>query len=242
MTDTPAAHYSLVLGATSSLGQALCRQLAARGDRLMLVGRDSEALERMAEDLRLRYEVEVSLSVCDLSRPIDGAAIAPEIDRAYLLAGDMGQTNARDEPAEIVRMISVNFSGPAGYLAILAQQMEQRDGGAVAVVGSVAGDRGRQSNYLYGSSKGGLALFADGTRHRYAASTVHVMTVKPGFIDTPMTYGMQSRLIADREAVAAAIIHALEKKRDCLYVPAIWRIIMLIIRHIPERLFKKMRL
>ncbi len=233
----------MLIGATSSLGVALAHLLARRGDRLLLCARNEEELQRQTADLVIRYRIEVNTVLCDLTAPPDALAATFSdiggVNSAYLLAGDIG---GGDAPSELAQVAYVNHTAPSIILSTIAQQMAARKSGSIVVVSSVAGDRGRQSNYAYGSAKAGLSAFASGLRNRFASSNVHVMTVKPGFIDTPLTYGMKSPLIASREAVARAMIKAEEAKRNVIYVPWFWRWIMLIIRHIPEFIFKRMKL
>ena len=138
--------------------------------------------------------------------------------------------------------IKINFTAAAEVISLVADKMLQAGSGKIAVISSVAGDRGRQSNYIYGSAKAGLSAFTSGLRNKLASTKVHVMTVKPGFVDTPMTYGMESPLIFPREKAAQGIIKALSKKKDIVYIPFFWRYIMLIIIHIPEKIFKKLKL
>ena len=136
----------------------------------------------------------------------------------------------------------INYLSPIKILASFAEQIETRQSGDIIVISSVAGDRGRQSNYTYGSAKGALSLYAAGLRNRLAGKKCHVMTVKPGFVDTPMTYNIKSGLIAPREKIAAMILKAFDARKNEVYLPAIWGLIMFIIRHIPEPIFTQMKL
>lgn len=233
----------LVIGATSSLGVSICRQLAKNGSNLTLAGRNKDELKNLAGDLSIRFGVKTEIAVIDLgaNKLSCEQFTAKDFDSVFMLAGDMGSENKNDI-SNIGHIINVNFTAPAQILTAIAQKMEHRKHGNIVVVSSVAGDRGRQSNYPYGSAKAGLTAFASGLRNRLCKHNVHVMTVRPGFIDTPMTYGMESPLIADRDYVAAQIIAALGKKKDSIYVPFFWRYIMLIIMHIPEKIFKKLGL
>ena len=153
-----------------------------------------------------------------------------------------------DDPTDIDNLaytVKVNYTVPAQLATAAALALSKKDSsektkGRIVIVTSVAGDRGRQSNYAYGSAKAALSTFASGLRNRFCKQGVHVMTVKPGFIDTPMTWSMSSPLVASREFVAGKIIDAMEKEKDVIYVPFFWRFIMLIIIHIPEKIFKKL--
>lgn len=237
------AEATLVIGATSSLGVALCRQLAASGVTLGLAGRDGAEITLLADDLRARYAAAPRTFAIDLATPEQwgDSLLAGKFDTVIFLAGDMGNGDAWDA-SNLARVINLNYRNPALLLTLLAKPMVERKQGTIVVICSVAGDRGRQSNYPYGSAKAGLAAFASGLRNRLAKSGVHVMTVKPGFIDTPMTFAMDSPLIASRERVAADILRALKKRRNVIYTPWFWRWIMLIIRLIPEPIFKRLSL
>lgn len=237
--------YSLIMGATSSLGVVLCRQLAAQGRKLILCGRNESELQSLAADLATRYGNEVQLLVCDLMQGEEAIShvcdAAPQVHDLWLLAGDMGNDN-KDDMRNLASVAWINYTAPSLLLAGFAHVFEQRKSGRIAVVTSVAGDRGRQSNYPYGSAKAGLTAFTSGLRNRLCKSNVHVMTIKPGFMDTPMTYSMSSPLIASRTACAEAMIRGLDKGKDVIYVPWFWEIIMGIICHIPEKIFKKLSL
>jgi short-subunit dehydrogenase len=142
--------------------------------------------------------------------------------------------------ADIKTMTNVNYIAPAIIMSAVADTMETNTS-TIIVISSVAGDRGRKSNYIYGSAKAALSSFASGLRNRYFGK-IHVMTVKPGFLDTPMTYGMNSKLIFNKDKAAKIILNAAAKKVDVLYVPFFWRYIMLIIKTIPEIVFKRLNL
>jgi len=236
---------ALVIGATSSLAQSICRQLAANGYRLILAARDERELEIRGGDIGVRYGMEPTLVHMDLAeKNFSPAALierAGPFDTLIFAAGDMG-TSEQDDLSNLEHLAVVNYVVPSKILSLAAEAMAEAGGGSIAVIASVAGDRGRGSNYEYGAAKAALAAFASGLRNRYAARGVHVMTVKPGFTDTPMTWGMHSPLIASRDMVAGAILKGIEKRKDVLYVPWFWRYIMLIICHIPESIFKKLKL
>ncbi|MCC7264623.1 MAG: SDR family oxidoreductase [Candidatus Latescibacteria bacterium] len=243
---------ALILGAKSAIAQALARRLAAEGYDLVLAARQSPQLQPFAADLRLRTGREVHLWEFEA---LAGEAWAElpervqqecgEFELGVLVFGYLGdQRLAQVDSAEMERILHTNFTRPALVLSHLARYLEGRGkvGGLIAI-GSVAGDRGRQSNYFYGSAKGGLALFLQGLRNRLAATPVHVLTVKPGFVDTPMTRGLEGLfLVASPDRVAGDILRAYQRRQDILYTPWFWRYIMLIIKHIPERLFKRLKL
>lgn len=177
--------------------------------------------------------------------PAEVSEACGDFQLAVLVFGYMGdQLRVRRDAAEMERTLSTNFTGAAIILSHLANYLEGR-GEPAGIIGisSVAGDRGRQSNYVYGAAKGGLSLFLQGLRNRLSATAVHVLTVKPGFIDTPMTEGLDGLfLVASPERVATDIVRAFESRRDVIYTPWFWRYIMLVVRLIPERLFKKLKL
>lgn len=236
---------ALIIGATSSLAQALCRQLAEHGMHLILVGRDERELEIRAGDIMTRYSVNCRILHMDLMEKHFSASKLIEQAKAFnllvMVAGDMGSSE-QDDLGNLSHVAMMNYVIPSQIMSVAAESMSEQDGGSIIAISSVAGDRGRASNYEYGSAKAALTAFASGLRNRYAQKGVHVMTVKLGFTDTPMTWGMDSPLIAPRKAVARAILEALKKKKNCVYIPWFWHIIMGIICAIPESIFKKLKL
>ncbi len=163
---------------------------------------------------------------------------------AAVFVGSMpAQAEIDADPALIDGTATDSFTGPARFLQMLAPVIEARGGGTVVGVGSVAGDRGRLGNYVYGAAKAGFATYLSGLRNRLTRAGGHVVTVKPGFVDTGMTWGLPGMfLVASPEAVAEDILKAVRKKRNVIYTPFFWRFIMLIIIHIPEFVFKKMKI
>ncbi len=233
----------LVLGASSPLARGCAEAFARRGVDLILAGRDAEELEHLAGDLHLRFGVEAGACVFDAA----GAAsldLDPEaLDGVLCAIGDMGEDAATLEAEASARLLDANFTGPVRVLAPLAAAFEARGRGFIIGVASVAGDRGRRSNFVYGAAKGGFALWLQGLRNRLHGSGVRVLTVKPGFLDTAMTYGRPGVfLAADPFRTGERIVQTLEDGRDVVYLPGFWRGIMLIIRCIPEGMFKRMRL
>ncbi len=241
---------ALILGAKSAIAQAIVERL--EGYDFVLAARRSNELEPFAADLRLRRSCQVDLIDFDAldftsleHLPQQVHKTCGEFDLVVLVFGYMGdQESGRRDTEEMAQTINANFTGAAIALAHLANYLENRDkkGGLIGI-SSVAGDRGRQSNYLYGAAKGGLSLFLQGLRNRLATTPVHVLTVKPGFVDTPMTQDLDGLfLVAPPAKVADDIVRAYEKKKNVLYTPFFWRWIMLLIRSIPERIFKKLKL
>jgi short-subunit dehydrogenase len=166
------------------------------------------------------------------------------LDVAYLAHGILGdQAKAEQDFNTAAQIIYTNFMAPVSLLTWLANFCVQRHAGTLAVISSVAGERGRKSNYLYGSSKAGLSAFLDGLRNRVDREGVTVLSIKPGPVKTAMTSGMaKSEKFADVDSVARSIVKAIDKRQDVLYVPFQWQPIMFVIRHIPERVFKKLNL
>ncbi|WP_413876928.1 SDR family NAD(P)-dependent oxidoreductase [Albidovulum sp.] len=240
----------IILGATSSMARAFARAVAAEGAGVLLAGRDGDELAALAADCRLRG-ARLAEAVAFDAR--DAATFGPLLDRleaeegevnAAVFVGSMPEQAAIDrEPALIDGVVADSLTGPARFLQMLAPVMEARGGGTVVGVGSVAGDRGRLGNYVYGAAKAGFATYLSGLRNRLTRAGGHVVTVKPGFVDTAMTWGLPGLfLVASPEAVAADLLKAVRKKRNVIYTPFFWRWIMLIIRHIPEPVFKKMKI
>lgn len=239
----------LILGARSDIGKAVAHKFADLGHPIQLAARNATTLLAEKADIELRYGVSVSLHDFDaLATNTHKAFVTelPELPRIAICAvGLMGQhvENERDVTAA-ARVMRSNYEGPASVLAILANRFEERGSGTIVGISSVAGDRGRATNYVYGSAKAGFTAFLSGLRNRLAKHGVHVLTVLPGFVATQMTEGMDlpAKLTAKPNEVASAIARAVELKKDVIYVLPIWRPIMTIIRNIPERIFKKLNL
>jgi len=233
----------LILGASSPVARGCAEAFARRGIDLILAGRDAEELEHLAGDLHLRFGVEAGACVFDAAgaAPLD---LDPEaLDGVLCALGDMGEDAATLNAEASARILDANFAGPVRALAPLAAAFEARGGGFIVGIASVAGDRGRQSNFVYGAAKGGFALWLQGLRNRLHGSGVRVLTVKPGFLDTAMTYGRPGVfLAADPWHLGERIVQALEEGRDVVYLPGFWRGIMLMIRCLPEGMFKRLRL
>jgi len=241
----------LVLGATSGIAEATCRIWASQGASLFLVARNQEKLAAVAADLRARGASFVDTAVADLDDTDRHPALLAHavnslagLDVAYLAHGILGdQTRAEQDFNSAAHILHTNLMAPVSLLTWLANFFVQRRTGTIAVLSSVAGDRGRKSNYVYGSSKAGLSAFLDGLRNRIDREGVTVLTIKPGPTKTAMTSGMKgSEKFADANSVAKSIVAAIEKHVDTLYVPFQWQPIMFVIRHIPERIFKKLNL
>lgn len=237
----------LIVGAGSDIGRAIARSYAKAGRPLVLAARDVARIARDAEDLKIRLDVAVALAELDL---LETARHRPFIDAlpelpgtVVMVVGLLGeQHRSAQEPQEAERVMRTNYLAPALFLGEIANRMQHRGSGTIVGISSVAGDRGRASNYVYGSAKAGFTAFLSGLRNRLVRAGVHVVTVKPGFVDTRMTEGLKlpPLLTAQPEEVAAAVLAAETRRRDTVYVRRVWRPIMTIIRLLPERMFKRM--
>ena len=240
----------LILGATSAIARATAAAFAGQGYALYLASRDADELRRIAADLRLRYGVEVRHGEFDAEATATHEAFfqsvvaaMPNLRGVVLAFGYLGDQMAARDFRVGEKVIAANFTGAASILSHCANYFEPLKSGFIIGISSVAGDRGRQSNYVYGAAKGALSLYLQGLRNRLYASGVRVITVKPGFVDTAMTYGLPGLfLVASPQDIGARIVRALDKSADVVYLPWFWRYIMLIIRVIPEWQFKKMKL
>ncbi len=241
----------LVLGATSGIAEATCRIWASRGASLFLVARNAEKLAAVAADLRTRGASYVDTAVADLDDTDQHPTLLAHainsltgLDVAYLAHGILGdQARAEQDFNTSAQILHTNFMAPVSLLTWLANFCVQRHAGTLAVISSVAGDRGRKSNYVYGSSKAGLSAFLGGLRNRVDREGVTVLSIKPGPVKTAMTAGMKgSEKFADVDKVAKSIVSAIDAKKDNLYVPFQWQPIMFVIRNIPDRIFKKLNL
>lgn len=240
----------VIFGATSKIAESAAREWAAQGSELILVGRSEERLQTLVEDLSARGAKPVRSYTIDFADyPAHEAFVAEllghhEITTAFLCHGFLGeQENVQKSVAASLDSIGVNFLSYVSLLTPLAEAFSSRGSGEIVVVGSVAGDRGRASNYVYGCAKGATALFAQGLRNRLASKGVHVMTIKPGMVDTPMTAHLaKGPLFAQASQVGVQIVRALDRKRSVCYLPWWWLIIMTIIRLIPEGIFKRLKL
>lgn len=242
----------VVFGATSAIAQAAIRVFVARGDFVYLVARNGDKLEAIRRDIEVRNPSAFKgARVADLNNTNTHDALINEadtalggIDVALIAHGELGeQSVAQDSFVEIKRLFEVNFLSAASLMTALAKKFIERRTGSIAVISSVAGDRGRGSNYVYGSAKGALSIFAAGMRNRLTPFGVHVVTVKPGFVDTPMTSNFKKGpLWASAIAVGKGIVKAIDRNKNEVYLPGFWRLIMFIICSIPEFIFKKLKL
>lgn len=239
----------LIIGGKSDIGLALAHRFAAAGHPVQLAARRTDIMAADKADIELRHGVEVSLHQIDILEPAsfasfaDGLPILPDI--AVCVVGLLGdQAVAEIDLDAAMLVMRSNYEGPALLTGLLANRFEARGSGTLIGISSVAGDRGRASNYVYGSAKAGYTAFLSGLRNRLAKKGVHVLTVLPGFVRTRMTANLDlpARLTAEPPAVADAIYKAAERRRDVIYVKPVWRLVMAVIRALPERLFKGTKL
>ncbi|CAN5331684.1 SDR family oxidoreductase [soil metagenome] len=238
----------LILGARSDIGRCIAVEFAKAGCPIILAARDAASLEADVADLSLRSGVTaraVQLDVLDMDPAgfFDRLGELPgTVISVVGLLGDQAESAAHPAPAR--RVMDSNYTGPALLLGEAATRMETRGAGCIVGISSVAGDRGRKTNYVYGSAKAGLTAFLSGLRHRFAGTSVRVITVKPGFVDTAMTASMNLKgpLVAQPEEVATAVLKACRGGGEVIYVRPVWRLIMAIITHLPEAIFKKTKM
>jgi decaprenylphospho-beta-D-erythro-pentofuranosid-2-ulose 2-reductase len=236
----------VVLGATSAIAEHVARLYAEQGASLFLVARNPDRLAAVAADARTRGATQVETAVLDLDdlgahqRLFDAAeaALGPP-DIVLVAHGVLGSREAG--PEEAPGILRTDLVSPTSLLLHAARRMEIRRAGTLAAISSVAGDRGRAANPVYGAAKAGLTALLSALRQRLSPSGVSVLTVKPGFVNTPMTAHLPAMPFAvGPDRVAKDIVRALERGADVVYTPAIWRLIMLVVRVLPERLFKKL--
>ena len=240
----------IILGATSGIALEVQRQLARRGCELLLVARSPERLADLQSDLLVRGAKQVSTYSADLASIRQHAAIfefarhtCPDFDTVLLAYGSMhDQKDSETSVDVLLEELQVNFVSATAILTLFAADLERRRTGCLAAITSVAGDRGRRSNYVYGSTKGALSLFLQGLRGRLHPAGVRVITIKPGPVQTPMTDHLPNTArFADPQQVARDIVRALDRRApDVLYTPRVWRYVMTAVRHIPESVFKRL--
>jgi short-subunit dehydrogenase len=239
----------LILGANSDMGRALARKYAAMGFDLQLAARNPEDLKPLSADVSIRYQITCTLHAFDATKLESHADFwnnLPSIPETSILVFGYMEDNQKtlDHPEILLNTIQVNYTGAVSILNIISRTYKERKQGQIAGISSVAGLRGRGSNYLYGSAKAGLIAYLSGLRNELFSYNVHVATILPGFVYTKMTEHLQlpALLTAQANEVAEVIYKALEKKKDVVYVKWFWKWIMLIIQLIPEGIFKKLKL
>jgi decaprenylphospho-beta-D-erythro-pentofuranosid-2-ulose 2-reductase len=239
----------LLLGASSDIATALARKFATEKYDLQLAARHSGRLSSLVSDLSIRCGAKATLHEFDAVDFESHAGfwnnLDPKPDITICIFGYLGdQVAAQSDWKECRRILDTNYTGAVSILNLVADTYAANGKGMITGISSVAGERGRQSNYLYGSAKAGFTAYLEGLRNRLYHQKVHVLSVQPGFVDTRMTEGMPlpPLLTATPGLVASAVFKAIKKKRNTIYVKWFWRWIMLIIRNIPEPVFKKLKL
>lgn len=239
--------YVLIIGAKSDIAKSVARKYAENGYNLYLAARNSNELKEFANDINIRIQRTVKCIDLDIldyeSHQLFYDALEEKPLGVILAVGYLGkQDSAQSDFKEAQKIIDTNYTGVISLLNIISNYFEKRKSGFIVGISSVAGDRGRKSNYIYGSSKAAISAYLSGLRNRLYDANVHVLTVKPGFVATKMTKGLDlpKKLTAQPEKVAKQIFKAQQKGKNVLYVKWMWRWIMLIIKNIPEWKFKGM--
>lgn len=241
----------LVMGATSAIAEATAREFARRGDALVLVGRARNRLLAIAADLKLRGAHATEVLVHDAGDMAGFSAMIDEserligpLDTVLIAHGTLSDQSACERSPELtLHELQTNALSVIALCTIIANRFEAQKHGVIAVISSVAGDRGRQSNYVYGAAKSAVSTFLSGLRQRLQSKGVSVVTIKPGFVDTPMTAAFKKGILwASTARVAKTIARAMIHGSPVVYVPWFWRPIMAIIKNIPESLFQRLRL
>ena len=242
----------LIIGATSAIATACARLWAEQGSEFFLVARNMEKLQQTAADLKARGAKAVTLHCMDATDLTDHPGMLKnclsamqQIDIALIAHGTLPDQKVCEQDVTVaLQELNNNGTSVIALLTLLANQFETQRCGNLAVISSVAGDRGRPSNYLYGTAKAAVSTFCEGLRARLFKVGVHVMTIKPGFVDTPMTQGLPlpAALVAKPERVARSIIAGIEREVAILYTPGFWEVIMWVIKFLPSAIFKRMSL
>ena len=241
--------YVLIIAAKSDIAKALAKKYAENGYNLYLAAREANELKAFANDLNIRTKNHIKCVELDIldyaSHQVFYSSLPEKPEGVISAVGYLGeQQKAQADFSEAHKIMDTNYTGVVSMLNIIVDDFEQRKKGFIVAISSVAGDRGRKSNYLYGSAKAALTAYLSGLRNRLYAANVHVLTVKPGFVATKMTAAMDlpRKLTANPEQVAEDVYKAQQKNKDILYTKWIWKWLMLIIRNIPEWKFKGLNL
>jgi decaprenylphospho-beta-D-erythro-pentofuranosid-2-ulose 2-reductase len=241
---------AVVLGATSGMGREIARRLVERGDAVFILGVGDEDLARSAADLKARHsrQQDVGYALCDLERPeqfaeaLDKADAALDgFDTVVVTAGMFATQDALEADPELTRrLVTINFAHTAVFCEHARKRLIARGGGLLTVFSSVAGDRGRKPVVLYGASKAGLSAYLEALDHKFHAHGLSVLCVKPGFVKTAMTAGLKPPPFAgEAEPVSIQVLRAMDRHKSIVYVPAIWRLVMLVIRHLPRFVMRR---
>ena len=244
----------VIFGVTSAIAEQTARQLVQNGASIYCVGRNPDKLNKILTDLKVRAGSDQTIAgvSADLTDTYQHLALIEQasealggLDAALIAHGTLPDQKACEaDVALTLQEIETNALSVVSLLSLLANQFEAQGKGVIAAISSVAGDRGRQSNYVYGAAKGMVSLFMQGLRNRLASKGVSVVTIKPGFVDSPMTadFDKSGPLWAKPETIAKSIVNAMQKGKGDVYLPWFWYMIMQIIKHIPEAIFKRLSL
>jgi len=241
----------LIIGATSAIASATARLWALQGASFFLVGRMDSSLEKLKSELQTLGAADVQKAELDLTELDQHEALITKIfeifsplDVVLIAHGALGDQQASEMDFSLaLSQLNINAISVMSLATYIAQHLSKQGYGTLAAISSVAGDRGRKSNYVYGTAKGALNIFLEGLRHRLHSSNVRVLTIKPGLVDTPMTAHLQKgTLWAAPNTVAKDIIKALERGKDEIYTPWFWKLIMLVIKHLPHFVYKRTNL
>ena len=240
----------LILGATSAVARSFCERIISKGDKVILVGRNEEKIDSLKKHYNtikpgsVPHTLTLDFNNTDNHHELATILNSWEVTNVLCAWGILGNDKkAQEESSHALEIINSNFTSYVSVLATITPYFEKLNKGSITVITSVAGDRGRQSNYTYGSAKGALSIYLDGMRHRFSNSKVSIIDVKPGFIDTPMTSELKKGILwAKPETIARDIDYAITKSSPKIYTPFFWRYIMYIIKNIPFRVFKRLRI
>ncbi len=241
---------AVVLGGTSGMGREISRRLAERGDNVFLLGNDETELARSAADLESRHpgRARAGHAICDLERPEHFARALDEADRSLdgfdtvvVTAAMFATQDALEADVDLTRrLVTINFANTVVFCEHARKRLLARGGGTLTVFSSVAGDRGRKPVAIYGASKAGISAYLEALDHKFHAQGLHVLCVKPGFVKTAMTTGLKPPPFAgDADRVSVQVVRAMDRRRAVVYVPAIWSLIMLVIRWLPRFVMRK---
>ena len=239
----------LILGGRSDIGLAVAHRFASQGYFIQLAARNVKKLKVEKTDIELRYNVAATTHEFDALKTnthedfVTNLPLLPDI--VVCVVGLLGDQKENEfDPSSAIKIMRSNYEGPANILGVFANHFEKRGAGTLIGVSSVAGDRGRATNYVYGSAKAGFSAFLSGLRNRLTRKGVHVVTILPGFVYTKMTENIELPVLLTAQPleVAVAIERSIQKKHSIVYIKAVWELIMMVIRHIPENIFKYMKI